>query len=287
MNVSIIGITGFVGSNLSRYLIDKGFHVTGVFRRDFNNPEVLKKKIEKSDVVINMSGVPVVGIWTRKRKWKIYESRVLVTRRITEIICKAKRDLVYINASAVGIYDNENIHNEKSNHYAKNFLADVVVDWEKEVMKIKHQNIRWVIMRMGIVIGQNGGYLGKLNFLLKKGICIIVGKKDEYLPLISLNELLDVIFFIIKNKRISGVVNAVAPFMVKVDEFYRCLRRAMGMMIYIKIPDICIRIILGKASLIFLKGQCVVPDRLIQSKYDFKDKDLKDIFRNILNTNSL
>ena len=283
MNVSIIGITGFIGSNLSKYLNDKGINVTGVFRKDFNNYEVLREKIEKSEAIINLSGSSVAGVWTRRKKRKIYESRVLVTKKIVELVNESKRDLVYINASAVGIYNNEDIHSEESCHYAKNFLADVVIDWEKEIMKITNEGVRWIILRMGIVIGKNGGYLGKQNFMLKRGIGIIVGKKDEYLPLISLNELLKIILFIINHKGISGVVNAVAPFMVKVGEFYGCLGTAMGIKVFIKVPDILIRIFLGEASLIFLEGQRVIPEKLQISRYQFEDKKLKDMIGNVLN----
>jgi NAD dependent epimerase/dehydratase family enzyme len=70
---------------------------------------------------------------------------------------------------------------------------------------------------------------------------------------------------------------------VKVDEFYRLLRRVAGVWFFIKIPDICVRLMLGKASLILLTGQCVIPDKLIKSKYEFRDKDLPDILRNALN----
>jgi len=283
MNVSIIGITGFIGSNLSRYLIDQGINVMGIFRKDFASHEVLKKKIEKSEVVINLSGFPVAGVWTKRKKRKIYESRILVTKRIVELINESKRDLIYINASAVGIYNNENIHSERSLKHAKNFLADVVIDWEKEITKITNKGVRWIILRMGIVIGKNGGYLGKQNFMLKRGISIIVGNKDEYLPLISLNELLNIVVFIIKNKRINGVVNAVAPFMVKVGEFYRCLGIIKGIKVFIKVPDIWIRIILGEASLIFLEGQCVVPEKLMINNYHFRDKKLLDMLVNVLN----
>lgn len=283
MNVSIIGITGFIGSNLSKYLNDKGINVTGVFRKDFNNDEVLRKKIEKSDAVINLSGSSVAGVWTKRKKRKIYESRILVTKRIVELVNESKRDLVYINASAVGIYNNINLHSEKSSHYAKNFLADVVVDWEKEMVKMNNKYVRWIILRMGVVMEKNGGFLGKQNFLLKRGIGIIVNKKDEYLPLISLNELLNIILFIINHKSLNGVVNAVAPFMVKVGEFYQCLGKVKGIKVFIKVPDILVRIILGEASSIFLEGQCVVPEKLLISNYHFREKRLLDILGNVLN----
>ena len=206
-----------------------------------------------------------------------------MTKKIVELVNESKRDLVYINASAVGIYNNINLHSEKSRHYAKNFLADVVVDWEKEIVKMNNKYVRWIILRMGVVMGKNGGFLGKQNFLLKRGIGIIVGKKDEYLPLISLNELLNIIWFIINHKSINGVVNAVAPFMVKVGEFYKCLGTVKGIKVFIKVPDILVRIILGEASSIFLEGQCVVPEKLLISNYHFREKRLLDILGNVLN----
>lgn len=282
MNVSIIGIKGFIGSNLSKYLIDNGINVTGILRKDLDNHDVLRKKIMKSEVVINMSGISVAGIWTRVKRRKIYESRVLVTKKIAELVNESKKDLVYINASAVGIYNRTDLHSENSSYYANNFLSEVVVDWEREVMKINNKVVRWIILRMGLVMEKNGGYLGRQNFLLKRGISIIVGRKDEYLPMISLEELMNIILFIIHTKGINGVVNAVTPFMVTTGEFYKSLRAAKRIKFFIKIPDILVRLLLGEASLIFLEGQRVVPEKLMKNNYHFRDKRLKDMLVNIL-----
>ena len=58
------------------------FKVIGINRKDFDNGLVLKKKIEESDVIINVSGTSIAGIWTRKKRKDIYLSRVIVTRKI-------------------------------------------------------------------------------------------------------------------------------------------------------------------------------------------------------------
>ncbi len=283
MNVSIIGITGFIGSNLKTYLELNGFNVMGIYREDLSRHEALKDKIEKSDVVINLSGAPVIGIWTRKKRKKIYDSRIAVTKKIVDGINASKRKIIYIHASAVGVYDNKNIHSENSTSYADDFLARVVVDWEGEVMKIRKNDVRWIILRLGIVIDKSGGYLGKQKFFLERGICFIIGKSDEYLPVISLQELRRIILFIMERKEIKGIVNAVAPFMVRVREFYRRLADAGGLNFFIKIPDICVRILLGKASLVILKGQCVRPERLLQSNYQYSEKSITDMLMNMMN----
>lgn len=281
MNVSVIGITGFVGSGISRYLIDSGFKVIGIYRKDFNDSLLLKKKIEESDVIINVSGASIAGIWTKKKKKKIYCSRVNITRKVVEIINESDKKILFINASAVGIYDNINKHTEESKSYEKSFLADVINDWEKEVYKLRSRNARWIILRMGIVIDKGGGYLGKIGFLLKRKICIIMGKRDEYLPIISLGELYNFIQFIINTEEIKGIVNAVSVFQVKIVDFYRALKETEGLKFCIKIPDICLKVLLGEASMIFLKGQQVIPDKLLKKGFNFRDKDIYKLLRNL------
>jgi uncharacterized protein (TIGR01777 family) len=279
MNVSIAGITGFIGTYLKEYLKDLGFEVTQILREDFKNHRNLREKLLKSDVVINLSGYSVFGLWTKKRKRKIYESRLLTTGKIVEEINKSEREIVFINASAVGIYNSENIHTEKSTKYAENYLANVVIDWEKEVRKINNSKIRWIILRMGIVIDKRGGYFGKQLFLVKRGIFIALGRKSEYLPVISLNELLNIFLFLIQNKNICGIVNAVAPFMIRVNEFYGYLIRNKQAFFYLKIPDICIRIFLGDASVLFIEGQRVVPEKLLMNNYPFMERSLDDLLK--------
>lgn len=281
MNVSIIGFNGFIGSQLAAYFKDQGISVKGIFREDFNSRSVLKKKIKESDVVINMSGESIAGVWTKKRKKRIYESRVMVTREIIESINDAENELLFINASAVGIYDNKGIHSERSEDYKNDFLSKVIIDWENEVYKIRRNKTRWVILRMGIVIDRKGGYLGKSDFLLKRGFCIMIGKRNEYIPLISVKELYNIISFIISNKKIKGILNAVGPYMVTVEEFYKRLKEIKGIKFCVKIPDICLKVILREASVIFMEGQYVIPEKLETCQFDFKERSLKDMLTEV------
>ncbi len=281
MNVSVIGITGFIGSNVSRYLKDLGFKVIGIYRKDFNNSLILKKKIEDSDIIINVSGESIVGIWTKEKKRNIYKSRVFITRKIVEIINRSKKSYLFINASAVGIYDNINIHTEESKSYDKSFLVDVITDWERELYNINNNRTRWIILRMGIIIDKRGGYLGKIDYMLKKKICFIIGKKDEYFPLISLNELLKIIHFIINTKKVKGIVNAVSDLQIKIEDFYKALMETEKIKLYFKIPDICLKVILGEASVIFLRGQKVIPEKLLKCGFLFNDKDIYDLLKSL------
>ena len=284
MNVYVIGITGFVGSGISSYLKDLGFKVSGIYRKDFNDSIILKKKIEDSDVIINISGKSIAGLWTKKRKKDIYLSRIMVTRKIVEIINESHKEFLFINASAVGIYDNKHKHTEESKSYEVSFLADVINDWEREVYQINNRRVRWIILRMGIVISKKGGYMGKIDFMLKRKICIIIGKRDEYLPIISLEELGSIIHFIINSERINGIVNAVSVFQVKTIDFYRALRETEESKICIKIPDILIKLFFREASIMFLKGQQVIPEKLLKNGFEFKNRDIYDLLNSLPNS---
>ena len=70
MNVTIIGITGFVGSGLRKYFMDNGIMVSGIFREDFKKKYVLREKLEKSDVVINLSGASITWYLDKEEKEK-------------------------------------------------------------------------------------------------------------------------------------------------------------------------------------------------------------------------
>ena len=69
------------------------------------------------DAIVNLAGEPILGLWTREKKRRIRESRVLGTRRLVEAIAKADRPPgVLVNASAIGFYGDtgENLVDEFS-----------------------------------------------------------------------------------------------------------------------------------------------------------------------------
>ena len=110
--------------------------------------------------VINLAGESVFkGRWTKAKKERIRDSRVLTTRRVVEGMTAAKTPpKVLVNASAIGIYGDRkhNAVNEDSVP-GNDFLARVCLEWEAEAAAARAAGIRTAIVRISPVLGRGGG----------------------------------------------------------------------------------------------------------------------------------
>ena len=281
MRIIVAGGNGFIGKSLTSYLRNSGHEVTCLLRKDFEINQ-LKEKLEGCDVVINAVGKSIAGIWTRRRKKEIYSSRVETTGKLVKAILDCEKVIpVYINFSAVGIYDNVALHSEGSMSYANNYLAKLIIDWEGACKDLDEEGCRTILLRMGVVLDKNGGILGRLKGLLRVRFCIGITGNDG-LAYIHLLDLLRIIVFIINNDSLHGVVNAVAPEIVSIRDFYRQLCTAGRAKICLWFSPWLIKLFLGEGAVILTTGQRVVPARLQQKGFEFRFPDLNMVLNNLL-----
>ncbi|MGB5593185.1 MAG: NAD-dependent epimerase/dehydratase family protein, partial [Crocosphaera sp.] len=184
MKIAITGATGFVGTRLVNSLNKEG-HQLLIFTRNthraqkiypasaFPNVEIVaynpiesgewQQKISGCDGVVNLAGEPIAERWSPEHKKAILESRQLGTRKIVEAIAKAKeKPSVLINPSAIGYYGTSETKTfDENSSPGDDFLAEVCQAWETEAQAVKQEDVRLVILRIGIVLG-NGGALAKM-----------------------------------------------------------------------------------------------------------------------------
>ena len=179
LKILITGGTGFVGVNLSRYLLEKNHQVfaTGTSKHhlladqpnfqfisaDTTQKGEWQKKVPESDVIINLAGRNIFHYWTRKYKDQIYDSRILTTRNIVDAL-PAQNDILLCSASAAGYYgDRSDQQLTESAKPGGDFLATVCVDWETEAFRAEQKGARVVTMRFGVILGPDGGALEKMG----------------------------------------------------------------------------------------------------------------------------
>ena len=116
MKIAISGSTGFIGKQLSDYLLQSGNELIAISRADLaGGCNQLAKVINSADVIINLAGSPVLQRWNKKNKQLILSSRVDTTRLLVEAVQKnmpAHLPTVFISASAIGIYENSGVQDE-------------------------------------------------------------------------------------------------------------------------------------------------------------------------------
>ena len=223
----ITGATGFIGRALSLRLVGAGHQVTawvrdGTRARTLIGPDIalastregsnIRSEIERADAVVNLAGEPVFGgRWTPARKHALVESRVNLTREITQAIAaSSKHPAVLISASAVGYYGNRGDQFVEDDAAAgDDFLATLCRNWEGAAVDARGSGVRVFIPRIGIVLGADGGALARM--LAPMGFGGPIGSGRQFVPWIHLHDMVEVLATALEDERFSGPMIASAP----------------------------------------------------------------------------
>ncbi|RIW32316.1 TIGR01777 family protein [Bacillus salacetis] len=299
MKAVISGGTGFVGSALTEELLGNGYEVSILTRNPdkhesrqnvsyvkwLSDGALPEREVEGSDIFINLAGESInSGRWTDDRKQRILKSRIDATQEMIRILKNVeKKPSVFINASAIGIYEaSETItHTENSLDSSKDFLAETVKRWESEAGKAKDFGVRTAYTRFGIILGKDEGALPKMALPYKLFVGGTVGSGRQWMSWVHLHDVAKAIRFVIENKQIDGPVNVTAPSPVTMKELGKTLADVLNRPHWMPAPAFAIKAALGDMSTLILEGQKVVPSVLSENGYSFKYPELKEALTEI------
>lgn len=281
MKICIAGASGFIGRNLVSDLRQAKHEVSTIGRKDFKENKV-GMKLMNCECVINLCGESIAGIWTRRKKKRIFESRVNTTRILVEQINQVGVNInIFIGISGVGIYDRIHNHDERSLFFADNFLADVIKDWEGSIKGIKDKKIRIIVLRLGVVLGKNGGIMKKILIPFRLGLGFSI-KSKEYFSFIHIIDLINVFRLAIQDNSLRGIVNVLSEEKVTIQDFFNTVGDTLKGKVRIPVSPTFLKCIMGESSLILTKGQDVVPEVLIKQGFRFQFLEIREVLKNIL-----
>lgn len=283
--ILITGGTGFIGSELVKYLINYDYEITILTRQNIASSDKIKFcshiNIEnKYDIIINLSGESLAkGRWNDKLKKMIYESRINVTKEIARY-CLINKPKLVISASAIGIYQsnsNELITEDTKILDQSSFSQKLCRDWEDEIYKIDQDNIRLCVMRLGVVIGKEGGIVKNMSPIFKIGLGSIIGSGKQYISWIDIRDVIKGIMFLIDNKNLSGVFNFTNHSFITNEQLSKTLAKKLNRPLFLKMPDKVVKLIFGQmADEILLSSQKIIPKRLSDAGYIFLINDIEE-----------
>jgi uncharacterized protein (TIGR01777 family) len=297
MKIFLTGGTGFVGKGLTKELVQSGHEVTLLTRslRRFGSKPPAVSLIEGDptqkgewqdsvgghDIIINLAGASIFARWTKERKQNLRESRILTTRNIVDALAGGTTK-TFFSTSAIGYYGfHEDEELTEASLPGDDFLAQLALDWEKEALRAQGLGIRVVLTRFGIVLGEDGGALGQMVPMFKKYIGGPLGSGKQWFSWIHLEDLVQAFLFLVNHPEISGAVNLTAPNPVRNKDLAAALGKILNRPAFMPAPEFILRLVLGEFGSILLKGQKVLPQRLLQSGFRFCyptiDKALKSI----------
>jgi hypothetical protein len=298
MKFLITGGLGFVGANLSEYLLDRGHAVLAVGRAatqkritadryqyisaDTTQPGDWQKALGDVDAVVNLAGKSIFKRWSKSYKKLIYESRILTTRNVVEAL-PADQSVVLCSASGTGYYGNrgEDLLNEDEKP-GNDFLASVSVDWEAEALKGTAKGIRTAMMRFGVVLGKGGGALAKMIPAFKSFVGGPIGSGNQWFPWIHLTDLMAAILFVCEHSPVNGPLNFCAPNPVRNRELAKTLGQVLSRPAIMPAPAFMVRAVLGEFGNVLLDGQRTIPAKLLSHGFEFQYPDIKSAIQEVV-----
>ena len=236
--------------------------------------------------IINLAGENIgSGRWTERKKRRILESRLNAGGAVVQAVEQAEsKPKVVVQASGIGIYGNRDDEIlDESSLPGSGFLVEVAKPWEESTRKVESVGVRHVIIRTGVVLGADGGFLSRVLLPFRLFMGGRLGSGHQWIPWIHLDDEVRAIVFLIEKENLRGVFNLTAPNPLTSKDFFRLLGRVMRRPSWLPVPGFALRLLLGEmAKELILSGQRAMPKRLLDSGYEFEYPDAESALREIL-----
>ena len=123
----------------------------------------------------------------------------------------------------------------------------------------------------------------KIKLPIKFGILPIFGDGKQPFAWIHIDDLIAIFMYSIINKNYIGPYNAVAPINNTYLELNTKIAELLGRkVIQIKIPNFLLKLIFGELSKTLTSGKQIAVEKLINSGFNFKFKNLNTALSNLL-----
>jgi predicted DCC family thiol-disulfide oxidoreductase YuxK len=142
--------------------------------------------------------------------------------------------------------------------------------------------MRVVNLRIGLVLGRDGGIFPRLAQPAKFGLAAVIGNGRQWMSWIHISDLTRVVECALDRAGWQGAINAVAPAPVRQRDFQRALTRALHRPLWLRIPGFVLRTALGEMSELLVLGQRVAPDRLLREDFEFRHFTLESALRDLV-----
>ena len=240
--IIIAGGSGFLGQALAPVLIERGYDGVvlgrGASQRRGNVQHLQwdgttlgewARALEGAAAVVNLTGKSVNVRHTPENKREILRSRVDSVRVLGAAMARcATPPEVFVQASGVGFYgDTGDRAVDESAGVGSDFMAEVCRQWEGAIDDLQLPRTRKVILRIGVVLGRDGGALPLLEKLTRLFLGGAVGSGRQFISWIHVRDMMRILVSALEEPQLTGVFNATAPEPVTNSEFMRELRSAL------------------------------------------------------------
>lgn len=279
MRITVLGASGFIGRHLTAALRARGDQVVGASLRD---PVAAARASAGSDVVVNLAGATVATRWTAAAKRAIEESRIALPRAYIDAMRElTPRPHAYVSASAVGYYGmSRSAAFTERDPAGVDFLARVCALWEQTALAAGELGMRVACVRTGLVLAADGGALAPLLPVFRLGLGGRVGDGGQWYSWIHMADQVGIYLHAIDGA--EGPLNATAPNPVTNREFTAALARTLRRPALLPVPRAALGLMLGEGASIVTEGQRVLPERTVNTGYQFRFERIEHALADVL-----
>jgi len=299
MKVLVVGGSGFIGKRLVEALRARGDDVVVTGRSASKLAKVFPAGVtclewdpmsgplalpDGVDGVVNLAGEPLqTGRWTRSKKQRIRDSRVITTRHLVQAIAAAEtKPSVLVQGSAIGWYGDRkhNVVNEDSPP-ADDFLGQVCQEWEAAAVAARESGVRVAVVRTGVVLGKGGGAYPLMTRPFRMFLGGMIGIGKRWMSWVHIDDEIGILLYCLDTPTAIGVYNATAPQPVSNGEWTKTLASVLKRPAFAHVPPIALHVVLGGFAAVVTASQRVQPLRTIGIGYEFKFPELRPALEDI------
>ena len=305
----IAGGSGFIGRALTEQWSNRGYECV-ILGRNPSTPSTPSKlggrggsirtvawdarslgdwarELDGATAVVNLAGRTVDCRPTPENLSEILRSRIDSTRVLGEALARcATPPKAWVQASTLAGYAQLGEQwVEESAPKGEGFLAEVCHQWEAAHLAGCPTATRSAILRIGMVLGTQGGALAALARLTRWGLGGAAGNGRQWMSWIHLADMVSLIDQAATNPAFSGPYNACAPSPVTNAEFMRTLRRVLGRPWCPNAPTLAVKLgawIMGTNPELALTGWRGRPKRALETGFRFAYPEVLPALRQLL-----
>ncbi|GGH68680.1 hypothetical protein HNQ91_001399 [Filimonas zeae] len=287
--IVLAGGNGYLGGVLAHYYSTRAEKVIILSRKaappqgnihtvawDGCNGGEWQEALEKADLLINLCGKNVNCRYNPRNREEILQSRIIPTRALSKaaLACKQPPQL-WINVTSATIYRHaeDRPQDEYTGEEGYGFSVDICKAWEQAFFETPLPATRRVALRMGIVLGRNGGVFPRLLNLVKAGMGGRQGNGAQYVSWVHEQDVAACTEWLLQRSDMEGVINCTAPEPVANHTLMETFRTAWGTPLGLPAPLWLLQCgawLIGTETELIVKSRWVTPARLLAAGFSFR-----------------
>jgi uncharacterized protein len=294
--VVITGASGFLGREVCRQLIERGWSIVGLSTEPpraarasklelrwlaLGSPEA-DAEIARVGKVVNLAGAhPFARRWTSAYKQTVFDSRVGTTKWVVEALAASRVvDKTLVNVSGMGFYGDcrDELIRDDRPAGAPWFLTDMITSWESVARQAEAAGARVALLRVGLSLERDGGALPIIEQGFLRHMGGHVGRGDQYVSWLHNEDCAALFVRALEEPTWRGAYTVAAPNPVSFAELARAVGARLRRRSWFHPPASMARLMIGEASAILLESQRAAPGRVLASGFSFRYPTLTSAF---------